>query len=126
MKLIPMALDALRGTASSRISGMKATAKCFAIIGVLGVISAVFLLIALTTLLADEVGVIYACLIMSALFAALALIVLMIHHRGHARKSDNITASRAALSSKTETTSVKVDAVALAEAFVKGYLNRRS
>jgi len=124
MRLLPLAIDLLGGTARSRLSGVTTMAKCYAIVGALAAIAAVFALVALTILLSEEVGAVYACLIMSAIFAIAALFVLLLHSRRHRRKQIR-RVERAALMATAEKPG-RPDVVVLAEAFVNGFLNRRS
>ncbi len=119
MKIVPLAIDLLNGTVQSRLTGMTMTAKTLAVIGVLATISVIFFLVAITILLAEEIGAFYACLTMGAVFAVAAVFILMQHHRSRRRQRLE-SAQRAALSAAGE---APATAVVLAEAFLKGFLS---
>lgn len=124
MRLLPLALDLMSGTALARLSGVRTMARFYAIVGILGAISAIFALVALTILLSEEVGAVAACLIMSAIFGFAALLVVLLHTRTKRRKR-LVEAERLALASSA-TRSGRTDVVLMAEAFLNGFLNRRT
>jgi len=124
MKILPLALTLLNDTALTRLSGVKTRARSLAIVGTLAAVSGVFLLVALTILLAEEVGAAYACLIMSAVFAAAALISYWRASRArrirHAQNAQTIALAASA------DTSAGATGLLLAQAFAKGFTGRGS
>jgi len=124
MKILPLAIDALNGAAQSKVAGLTTTAKFFAVVGVLAAISAVFFLVGITVLLAEEIGAVYACLTMSAVFAVAALFVVIRHKRARRHRRIVKAVDRAALTAKADT-AAGAGAIVLAEAFIKGFFRRR-
>ena len=125
MKILPLAIEALNGAAQSKVAGLTTTAKFFAVVGVLTAISVVFFLVGITLLLAEEIGAIYACLTMSAVFAVAALFIVMQYKRARRRERIVKAVDRAALTAKADT-ATGASAVFLAEAFIKGFFRNRS
>lgn len=122
MKLLPLALALLNDTAQTRLTGMTKRATALAAVGVLATVSAVFLLVALTILLAAEIGIVPACLAMSGLFALAALVVFWRSGRRRARRRA-ARVEKAALASSAGT-STGATGLLLARAFLKGFLRR--
>ena len=122
MKLLPLVIALLNGSARERLTGWTATARSLAVVGVLAGISSVFLVVALTIVLAAQVGVVFACLIMSALFA-LAAVFMFVHYGRMRRRRQVAQVEQVALASSAETP-VGAGAALLIQAFVRGFLNR--
>ena len=123
MKILPLALTLLNGTARTQLTGLTTRARTLALVGSLAAISAIFLLIALTIVLAAEVGIVGACLVMSAVFGLAALLILWRASRARQRRVA-ANAQKIAVASSADT-SAGATGLLLAQAFAKGFLNRR-
>jgi len=123
MKILPLALTLLNDTAQTQLTGLTTRARTLAVVGSLAAISAAFLLVALTIVLAAEVGIVGACLVMGAVFGFAALLVFWRAGRARERRRAE-TAEKIALASSADT-SAGATGLLLVQAFAKGFLNRR-
>jgi hypothetical protein len=62
----------------AKLNTAVASAACFAIAGIAGAVASAFLIAALYTWLAGQLGPIYACLIIAAVFIVLAIIPILV------------------------------------------------
>ena len=123
MKLLPLALAWLNDSARTRITGLTTTARALAIVGGLAAISLVFFLTALTIVLAAQIGAVYACLVMGALFAVLALVMFM-HYNRRKRLRDLEKMEQVAIASSAEAP-LGAGLGLMAQAFARGFFGRR-
>ena len=72
MSAVPSALSIASGVAGAKLNEYQLSAKYALAAAVAGGTAAAFLIVAATAALTLQVGLIYACLIMSAIFAAIA------------------------------------------------------
>lgn len=103
MKGLPPALLAATGAAESKVRQWRAGIVYAAVAGVLGVLSVVFLLVALTIALGNRFGIVGTCVVMGIIFALATALVIYLRHRA---------IRRAKLLAKLEARRAVVDSVA--------------
>ena len=123
MKLVPLALAVLSGTAKSRMVGLRSTATQYSVIIGCAVVSAIFLLIAVTIALAAEVGALYACLIMGGVFALISLAGFL-RLSARKRRQESVKAEQLLIASSASTP-VGAGIAMSAMAFMRGFMNPR-
>lgn len=123
MSVLPTAIAAASGVAKSKVKEMRVSAEYALAVGAAVALGGVFLLVAVTSALALHVGVIYACLIMAALFFAVAGALVMIRKSKVRRaKSAQQAASADALVSTLAKTTDSVSPVGMSMmALAAGY-----
>ena len=124
MKFLPLLLAHINDRARNRLTGLTTTARALAVVGVLASISLFFFLTALTIVLAEQIGVVMACLVMGGIFAVLAAVMYMQYTRKRRRKEIE-KIEQVAIASSADTP-LGAGFGLLAQAFVRGFLNRRS
>ncbi len=123
MKLLPLAVAMLSGTARSRLTGLTTRAKVMALFGGCALVSMVFFLSALTIVLARQVGAVAACLVMGAVFA-LAAVAVMVTEARRQRRLEAERMQKVAVASSAESATGAGMAM-LAQAFLRGFLGGR-
>lgn len=124
MKILPLALAFLDGKVRDQLTGAKMTAKSIAIVGVLGTVSAVFFLAALTILLASRVGILGACLIMGGLFGFLAAAIYFRYSRKRKQQVRQLEQAERMTLAASASSASGAGAVLLLEAFLRGFTKK--
>ena len=120
MKLLQVAISLLEDKAKSGLTGLTVKVKLLALFGIFATLAAGFFLVAMTVLLSQEVGAVYACLIMTAIFTVFAVVMLVLHARvQRKRRIERVEAMARASSAEAL---AGADFRVLAEAFVRGFL----